>query len=220
MHGRVSVCLLQVKRDQPPEVPRRIGPATLRKHSQGRIIDRNFFERSAVAVASDLIGAELMVGETGGVIVETEAYEPGDPASHSFRGPTPRNRAMFGMAGCVYIYRSYGIHWCLNIVCLPGSAVLLRAVEPTHGLAEMRARRGVENIRLLCSGPGRLCQALGVDGAMDGSPLDRPPFRIALPAARHDIAIGERIGITKAVEEPWRFGLRGSLFVSRRFATA
>ena len=176
-----------------------------------------FFDREAVSVAPDLIGAEFFVGETGGVIVETEAYEPDDPAAHSFRGPTPRNRAMFGPSGRVYIYRSYGLHWCLNVVCRPGSAVLIRAIEPVSGLGEMRTRRGLEPVRLLCAGPGRLCQALGVDGSLDGTALDQPPFRIRLAETRADLATGVRIGITRAADQPWRFGLRGSPFVSKRF---
>ena len=155
------------------------------------------------------------MGETGGIIVETEAYERDDPASHAFRGPTPRNAAMFGPPAHAYVYRSYGIHWCLNLVCLPGSAVLLRALQPVAGVPLMRARRLLENERLLCSGPGRLCQALGVTIALDRAPLDAPPFCLAARAGPVSVLACRRIGITKGVDLPWRFVLRGSPFLSR-----
>jgi DNA-3-methyladenine glycosylase len=177
----------------------------------------SFFARSAVAVAKDIIGSELTVDGVGGPIVESEAYEPDDPASHAYRGETLRNRAMFGPAGHAYVYRSYGLHWCLNFVCLPGSAVLIRALEPTRGQDRMIARRGTEQPRLLCSGPGRLTQALGIDGSMDGLRLDRPPFALTLLTGTRRIATGPRIGITRAAEKPWRFGLADSPFVSSRF---
>ncbi|PSJ56698.1 DNA-3-methyladenine glycosylase [Kumtagia ephedrae] len=177
----------------------------------------SFCRRPALAVAKDLIGAELLVDGVGGIVVETEAYEPDDPASHSYRGETPRNRSMFGPPGCAYVYRSYGLHWCLNVVCIPGSAVLIRALEPRWGLAEMQSRRGMDRANLLCSGPGRLCQALAVDGRLDGLPLDQPPFQLRMPAAPMPVASGSRVGITRAVEKQWRFGLDGSAFVSARF---
>jgi len=175
------------------------------------------FNRSALEVARELIGAELTLNGIGGIVVETEAYDLEDPASHSFRGETPRNRSMFGHSGHAYVYRSYGIHWCLNVVCRPGSAVLIRALEPVWGLAQMQERRGQVEARLLCSGPGRLCQALGIGREHDGLSLFQPPFRLAMPSTISEIAIGPRIGISKAVDMPWRFGLVGSAHLSRRF---
>ncbi len=170
-----------------------------------------------VAAARGLIGATLLVDGVGGVIVETEAYHFEEPASHSFRGPTPRNAAMYLGPGHAYVYRSYGIHWCLNFTGSPGTAVLIRAIAPEAGLATMQARRGLEAPRALASGPGKLCTALGVDLGHNGLRLDAPPFALALPDLPPPLAIGPRIGITKAIELPWRFGLAGSPFLSRRF---
>jgi len=170
--------------------------------------------------ARELIGAELLVDGVGGPIVELEAYTADDPASHAYRGRTPRNASMFGPAGHAYVYRSYGLHWCLNVVCGPegiANALLVRALEPRHGLDLMRARRGVESERLLCSGPGRLCQALGVTLAHDGLPLDEPPFELLPRAHPYGLVTGPRIGLTKAVERPWRYGADGSPFLSRPF---
>lgn len=171
----------------------------------------------AVALAPRLIGTSLLIDGVGGIIVETEAYTRDDPASHSFTGPSRRNAAMFGPAWHAYVYRSYGIHWCLNIVALDGGAVLIRALEPTHGLDLMRERRGAE--ANLCNGPGRLCEALGVSGALDGMPLAAPPFGWMDRPAAPRIRSGPRIGISKAVDRPWRFALADSLFLSgsRRF---
>lgn len=174
-----------------------------------------FYARPAALVAADLIGCRLHVAGIGGLVVETEAYDRTDPASHSFMGPTRRNASMFGPPGHAYVYRSYGIHWCLNLVCEPGSAVLIRALEPQDGLAPMRARRGVDGIRLLCSGPGRLCQALAVTAEHDGLPLDAPPFALEARGSVPAILTDRRIGITKGAETPWRFLLAGSRYVSR-----
>ena len=183
-------------------------------------LPRSFFARSVHTVAPDLIGATLLFKGVGGVIVEVEAYHHTDPAAHSFGGRTERNAVMFGPPGYAYVYRSYGIHWCLNFVCEPAgvaSAVLIRALAPTHGLAVMRRRRGVTDERLLCSGPGRLSQALGITDAQYGLPLDNPPFEIFARADDVEVAVGPRIGLTKAIEHPWRYGLSGSRFVSKPF---
>ncbi len=186
----------------------------------GKLLKRSFFDRSVHEVAPDLIGATLLVDGVGGIIVEVEAYHHTDPAAHSFRGPTPRNSVMFGPPGFSYVYRSYGIHWCLNFVCEEegsASAVLIRALEPTHGLAAMRRRRGLDDERALCSGPGKLCEALGVTIAHSELPLDRPPITLHARIGKPDIVAGVRIGITKAVDLPWRYGLKGSKFLSKRF---
>lgn len=179
-----------------------------------------FFARPVVEVARELIGATFTVDGVGGVIVETEAYGSADPASHSFGGPTVRNGAMFGPPGRAYVYRSYGIHWCMNVVCgETGSAVLVRALEPTLGLDRMRDRRRMAEPRRLCAGPGRLCQALAITREHGGRPLDEPPFAFAERPAPVAIAVGRRIGISKAAETPWRFGLAGSPFLSRPIRT-
>ena len=180
------------------------------------------FAAPAPEVARRLIGVTLLVDGVGGTIVETEAYDQADPASHTFGGPTLRNAAMFGPPGCAYVYRSYGLHWCINTVCREaghGAGVLLRALEPTHGIATMQARRGLQDVRLLCAGPGRLSQALGIDASFNARPLHLPPFALLGPddATGVDVVAGPRIGISRAVDAPWRFGLRGSRYLSRRF---
>src|SRR5581483_3739393 len=184
------------------------------------LIRRAFFDRSVHKVAPDLIGATLLVDGAGGAIVEVEAYHHTDPAAHSYGGRTERNAVMFGPPGFAYVYRSYGIHWCLNFVCEEegsASAVLIRALQPTHGIALMKRRRGVSGERQLCSGPGKLAQALGITREQNGLPLDKAPFELRARPGKPDIAKGVRIGITKAAELPWRYGLRGSPFLSRRF---
>jgi DNA-3-methyladenine glycosylase len=190
------------------------------RHSELSIPDRQgFWARHPAEVAADLIGCEVFVNGVGGRIVETEAYHHEDPASHSYPGRTTRNAVMFGPQAHLYVYRSYGIHWCMNFVCWagdPGGAVLLRALEPTAGLETMRERRGLADPRALCSGPGKLCQALAVTREHNGLSLDRPPFELR-PGPSREIAVGPRIGITKAAEVPWRFGEAGSAFVSRPF---
>jgi len=188
----------------------------------GMRLGLGFFARPVGDVAPELIGCTLLVGGVGGTIVETERYQQDDPASHSFGGPRGRALVMFGPPGRLYVYRSYGMHWCLNLVCEPegrGAAVLIRALAPTHGLEAMHARRGALPERLLCAGPGRLCAALGVDRSLDGaSAVDRDA-----EVAVHDrtwrvpVVSGPRIGVTKAADRPWRFGLAGSPFLSRPF---
>ena len=184
------------------------------------MIGAEFFARPSNEVAADLIGVTLLFEGAGGPIVETEAYHDQDPASHTYNGWTPRNGAMFGPSGHVYVYRSYGIHWCLNFVCLPGSAVLIRALQPDVNPEAMRARRGDIALRLLCSGPGRLTEALGITGSHNGLSLFSPPFALLPKTAAISIDIGTRIGITKAVEENLRFGAKASPFLSKKFPVA
>ena len=177
----------------------------------------SFYARPVSEVAQALIGMQLLVAGVGGCVVETEAYDRDDPASHSFNGPTVRNAAMFGPPGRAYVYRSYGLHWCLNVVCgvAPGSAVLIRALQPEHGIDLMRERRGRVADRDLCRGPGRLCQALAITGALDGRSMDAAPFTILNRVAPAEIVTSTRIGITRGADTPWRFGLAGSRFLSR-----
>src|SRR5215475_14448419 len=186
----------------------------------GKLLRKAFFNRSVHEVAPDLIGATLLVDGVGGVIVEVEAYHHTEPAAHSYRGPTPRNTVMFGPPGYVYVYRSYGIHWCVNFVCEKAgsaSAVLIRAVEPTEGIETMMRRRGLEDIRALCSGPGKLTEAMGITHAHNGLALDAPPFALHARTSEVTVVSGIRIGITKAVDLPWRYGLKGSRCLSKPF---
>ncbi len=180
-------------------------------------LDETFFQRDAIAVARELIGASLLFQGIGGTIVETEAYRPDDPASHSFSGMSERNKSMFGPAGRAYVYRSYGLHWCFNLVCSLSSAVLIRALEPKVGIDVMQVRRKQSSIRLLCSGPGRLCEALAITREQDGLPLTKIPFVIKHEKTSADVCVGNRIGISKAVHQPWRFGLKDSAFLSKKF---
>jgi DNA-3-methyladenine glycosylase len=195
-------------------------PAEATAPRLGKPLKRAFFARSVHEVAPDLIGATLLVDGVGGIIVEVEAYHHSEPAAHSFRGPTPRNLVMFGPPGFSYVYRSYGIHWCVNFVCEKegeASAVLIRALQPTHGIAAMRRRRGLHDERALCSGPGKLCEALGITIRHSELPLDAPPIALHARLSKPEIVVGLRIGITKAVDLPWRYGLKGSRFLSKPF---
>src|SRR5207237_2547 len=188
--------------------------------SLGKPLKRSFFDRSVHEVAPDLIGATLLVNGIGGLIVEVEAYHHTDPAAHSFRGPTARNRVMFGPAGFSYVYRSYGIHWCVNFVCEEegsASAVLIRALPPTHGISAMRRRGGLHDERRLCSGAGKLGEPVGITFEHSELPLDRPPIALHARVGKADIVTDIRIGITKAIDLPWRYGLKGSKFVSKPF---
>jgi DNA-3-methyladenine glycosylase len=186
----------------------------------GKPLKRAFFARPVLEVAPDLIGVTLLVNGVGGIIVEVEAYHHTEPAAHSYRGPTPRNSVMFGPPGFVYVYRSYGIHWCVNFVCEKAgsaSAVLIRALQPTRGITAMRRRRGLHDDKTLCSGPGKLTEALGITHQHNGLALDAPPFALHARVGTPDVVAGLRIGLTKAVELPWRYGLKGSKFLSKPF---
>jgi DNA-3-methyladenine glycosylase len=182
------------------------------------MIGKEFFARSVHEVAPDLLGVGLLVAGVGGPIVEVEAYDHEDPAAHGYRGRTDRNASMFGPPGHAYVYRSYGIHWCLNVVCdVEGrpEAALIRALEPTTGLETMRARRGLDDPRRLCAGPGRLCQALRITREHDGLPLDESPFELRAAETPAAVVAGPRIGISVATSLPWRYAAAGSRYLSR-----
>jgi DNA-3-methyladenine glycosylase len=194
---------------------RSFGPKPARHMARLR---RDFFARDVDIVGRELIGAVLLVDGVGGRIVETESYDGDDPASHAYRmRQTPRNAVMFGPPGHAYVYGSYGLHWMLNLVCLPASAVLIRALEPTTGIETMMRRRSTDQIRSLCAGPGRLCEALEITHRLNGASLLRPPFALSAAAEKASVQIGTRIGITKGVELHRRFGLKGSRFLSKQF---
>jgi DNA-3-methyladenine glycosylase len=183
--------------------------------------DVAFYARPVVEVARDLIGCTITHGEASGVIVETEAYHHSEPACHAYAGLTPRTQTLFGPPGMAYVYRSYGIHALLNAVCEPegeGTAVLIRALEPLEGIDVMRDRRGMERVEDLCSGPGKLTQALGIELTENGTSLIDGPIRLGPPPAGRpapEVVEGTRIGITRAVELPWRFCALRSRSVSR-----
>jgi DNA-3-methyladenine glycosylase len=186
-------------------------------------LNPSFYARPVLEVAVDLLGCVVAHGETSGVIVETEAYHHSEPACHAFVGLTARTRVLFGPPGRAYVYRSYGIHALLNAVCEPegvGAAVLIRALEPLTGLDLMRERRGMQSPFDLCSGPGKLTQALGVGLELNGSDLARGPVRILPRREEVDYVSGPRVGITKAAELPWRFCVAGSRSVSRPWPRA
>src|SRR5471032_1036558 len=201
-------------------MPQSPTPANQPAPHVGRPLTRAFFARSVHQIAPDLIGATLLVNGVGGIIVELEAYHHSEPAAHSYRGPTSRNLVMFGPPGVAYVYRSYGIHWCVNFVCEKegsASAVLIRALQPTQGIPAMRRRRGLHDARSLCSGPGKLTEALSITDAHNGLPLDAPPIALQARVGTVEVVSGVRIGITKAVDLPWRYGLKGSRFLSKPF---
>jgi DNA-3-methyladenine glycosylase len=189
-------------------------------------LDDGFFSRSVHEVARDLIGCELRFDGVGGVIVETESYEREDPACHAYVGLTPRTETLFGPPGRAYVYLSYGIHSLLNAVAEPegsAAAVLIRALEPRWGVDEMRRRRRRPEVRELCSGPGKLTEALGIGLEMNGAPLSSSPFELGPRGAEWEgvrVATGPRIGISRATERPWRFCAAGSEYLSRPLARA
>jgi DNA-3-methyladenine glycosylase len=202
------------------ESSRLSGVSRARERHRPKRLSKSFFDRDVHEVARELIGATFLFNGAGGVIVEVEAYHHSEPAAHSYGGKTERNAIMFGPPGYAYVYRSYGIHWCVNFVCErsgSASAVLIRALRPTAGLAMMRRRRGLKDVRMLCSGPGRLCEALGITHDHNGLALDRPPFALFAGLAPVEIVLGPRIGLTKATDLPWRYGLQGSPFLSKPF---
>jgi DNA-3-methyladenine glycosylase len=203
------------------KVSLRVAPKTQLKMPIPKRLTRKFFGRSVHEVAPELIGAGLWVGGCGGIIVEVEAYHQTEPAAHSYIGPTSRNSVMFGPPGYAYVYRSYGIHWCLNFVCEPegsAGAVLIRAIEPVNGIATMRRRRGVAELKQLCSGPGKLGEALGISrDKHNGLALDAAPFELRARPRPLPVVTGVRIGITKAADLPWRYGLKDSPFLSKPF---
>lgn len=191
--------------------------ATHPKSGMARIA-KSFFDRDVDIVARQLIGTTFLVDGVGGVIVETESYDASDPASHSFGMRRAEwTASMFGPPGHAHVYKVYGMHWCLNFVCRVASAVLIRAIEPTHGIEHMIRRRGTEKLELLCSGPGRLCEALGITKSFDGAPLLRAPASLTARQKRPQILVGLRIGLTKGVEAERRYGLKGSNFLSKKF---
>lgn len=184
-------------------------------------IGKSFFDRNVDLVARQLIGTTFLVDGVGGVIVETESYDASDPASHSFgMRQAEWTASMFGPPGHAHVYRVYGLHWCLNFVCRVASAVLIRAIEPKYGIERMIERRGTDKLELLCSGPGRLCEALAITRSLDGASLTRAPLSLAARSKRPQLVSGIRIGLSKGREAERRFGLKNSAFLSKKFPSS